>query len=519
VEHLFVLGAAEGSLPGYGGTDGVLTDRERVRLRELGVPLTGGAIDGLRNEFAEIYGVFCGAGGNICVSCAAGQPSFVYNRLTEMAGGETAVSDPLGPALFNTRDAGAYLARFDAGEAAENLGIGKDYAETMRRRNHQLGNVSPQHIQGLYGKKLRLSASQVDKQAECRLAYFLHYGLRAKERKEISIDAAQFGTYVHDVLENTAREVMNRGGFHQVTLDETLDLARNYSEAYAREKFKEIDSQRVIYLFQRNLHELEMVVQELWQELHLSRFEPKDFETAFGDGEKMGAIEFSGEKMKAQLRGYVDRVDAWQEYGQNYFRVVDYKTGKKSFDYCDVFNGLGLQMLLYLFALEDNGDKILGPNPVPAGVQYFPARVDVVKSDGRVTQEEAAVLRQSEWKRRGLLLSDDDVLRAMEPEGAPQRLCCKWNKNGELSGDVSDRGQLKLLKDYVFRILGRMVDDIAGGNVQPNPYTRGTSHNACTYCPFSAVCCKQEVEGRRNFKAMSAQWFWEEIGKEMEQNG
>ena len=28
--------------------------------------------------------------------------------------------------------------------------------------------------------------------------------------------------------------------------------------------------------------------------------------------------------------------------------MMDYKTGRKDFDYCDVFNGVGLQLLLYL---------------------------------------------------------------------------------------------------------------------------------------------------------------------------
>ena len=59
--HLIVLGAEEGKLPGYSGSAGVLTDQERVALRELGVPLTGGAMEGVQAEFAEIYGCFCGA--------------------------------------------------------------------------------------------------------------------------------------------------------------------------------------------------------------------------------------------------------------------------------------------------------------------------------------------------------------------------------------------------------------------------------------------------------------------------
>ena len=88
-----------------------------------------------------------------------------------------------------------------------------------------------------------------------------------------------------------------------------------------------------------------------------------------------------------------------------------------------------------------------------------------------------------------------------------------------MTGDLADREQLKLLRNFLRKLLGELVDDIASGNVQPNPYTRGTSHSACTYCPYGAVCHKEEVEGRRNYKTMSAQRFWEEIGKEMNGNG
>lgn len=71
-----------------------------------------------------------------------------------------------------------------------------------------------------------------------------------------------------------------------------------------------------------------------------------------------------------------------------------------------------------------------------------------------------------------------------------------------------------MLKNYVMKLLRDMVEDIASGRVEANPYTRGTSHNACSFCPYGAICRKETVLGRRNYKTMTAQRFWEEIGKE-----
>ena len=108
--------------------------------------------------------------------------------------------------------------------------------------------------------------------------------------------------------------------------------------------------------------------QELWEELRVSGFVPVDFEVAFGDGQQMAAIEIPGGAMEAQLRGFVDRVDAWNNGYTNYFRVVDYKTGKKVFSRADLQYGLNMQMLIYLYATlksERFADKI------PAGVLYL----------------------------------------------------------------------------------------------------------------------------------------------------
>ena len=513
-KHLILLGAEEGRLPGYTGSTGILTDQERVTLRELGVPLTGGAMEGIQAEFAEIYGVFCGATETIRVFSSGDQPSFLFRRLSLLSGGAQQHQDSVGFALADPFEAGAYLVRCSDSVEAERLGILKEYQSILAKSRYTLGSVRREQIQKLYGSTLNLSASQIDRLAECRLSYFLKYGLRAKERKEITVDPAEFGTYVHAVLENTARCVQQMGGFHKVSLEETMDIAHRYSEEYAAQRFSQIESERMVYLFRRNIQELDMVVAELWQELKDAQFEPVGFEVSFGSDEGLAPIAIPNNSMNALLRGFIDRVDIWQTAGSGYYRVVDYKTGRKDFDYCDVFHGVGLQMLIYLFALRSSGDPSIGRHPVPAGVQYFPARAPYLPADGMLDDALADKERRPQWRRKGLLLQDEAVLQAMEP-GEPTRMSYSIKKDGTLSGDLADRDQLKLLEKYVFHILGRLVDDLASGTVEPNPYTRGSSHSACAYCPYGSICHETTVEGRRNYKTMSSKQFWDEIGKEM----
>ena len=516
--HLFVIGAQEGMLPGYSGATGILNDQERIALRKLGVPLTGGAMDGLQAEFAQIYSVFCGAEETITVMCPSEQKSFIYSRIEKLIG-EDQKLQPSEFAFSNVMESGACLYRAGRKDLAEQMNIGCQYDEIHEKVEHELGSVNFENVVGLYGKHLNLSASQIDKHAECRLAYFLRYGLRAQERKSFTVDPAEFGTYVHDVLEKTGREVKTLGGFRAVSLADTLQIANKYAQEYAKKNFSQLDSERITYLFKRNGYELELVVTELWEELQGSCFSPEGFEVAFGEDKDFDAIPLPGKKMSAQLGGYVDRVDVWESETERFFRVVDYKTGKKDFDYCDLINGLGLQMLLYLFALEDSGASLVGAGAVPSGVQYFPARAPVVSADGKLTDDEAKAEHLKEWKRKGLLLEEESVIVAMDDTEKLIRLCCTRKKDGSFSGDLASRQQFHLLKAYIFKLLGKMVDDIAAGDVSANPYTRGESFNACKYCPYGSVCHSDDVEGRRDFKKISAGDFWEKIDKEVQNNG
>ena len=65
--------------------------------------------------------------------------------------------------------------------------------------------------------------------------------------------------------------------------------------------------------------------------------------------------------------GTIDRVDVYLgSDGCRYVRVIDYKTGHKSFRLPDVLLGLNMQMLVYLAALVESGREL------PAGVLYMP---------------------------------------------------------------------------------------------------------------------------------------------------
>ena len=125
----------------------------------------------------------------------------------------------------------------------------------------------------------------------------------------------------------------------------------------------------------------------------------------------------------------------------------------------------------------------------------------------------------SSWKRSGLVLDNDDVLDAMGPADSAFRFSYKRKKDGSVSGDIAKSQQFELLRKYVFNLLKDLVDDVASGNVEPNPYTRGSSHNACSFCPYGTVCHKTTVENRRDYRAVTADEFWNYVQQEVSNRG
>ena len=117
----------------------------------------------------------------------------------------------------------------------------------------------------------------------------------------------------------------------------------------------------------------------------------------------------------------MDRVDGYIRDGRLYLRVMDYKSGKKSFSLSDIWYGLNMQLIIYLYALHEEGldryRRLLSEELneiVPAGVLYVPVRDDIIDGDRAATEEELHSKREAALRRSGLLSEDMSLLDAME---------------------------------------------------------------------------------------------------------
>lgn len=522
LKHLIVLGASDGLLPAWERGGSLLSDDERRRMKAAGLSAAPDAENRLDRDLLTAYTVFTAPTETICLCCDREAPSYLFTRLCSIFPLRTDRRDR--PMPRSDREAAALAVRCGGGNQAllRELPSLAPIVDSLRRRaSYGPGTLDRAAVSALYGSNLTFSASKVDRLAACKFGYFLQYGLNLRERKEAKVDPAIFGTLVHYVLQHTAEDVVGEGGFAKVPEDRVLALARSWYDHFVEEFLGGLAdyTNRGSYLLERSFQEIEHVVRDMARELSQSRFLPTSFELAFRD---QTAIPISGELATGWLNGVVDRVDLYTAAsGRTYLRVVDYKTGRKDFDYTDILSGMGLQMLIYLFALTREAARFYHRELYPAGVLYFPARFDVENAKNRLSQEEAEKVHSKTLRRKGLLLDDEEILQAMEPGTTPIYLPYQISrKGGERSGDLADAVQLDLVEKHVRRTLGKMADTVWSGVIAPDPFWRGEKHNACNWCPFRSVCRVDSGEvPLRRLRSVSRSEFWKEIEQEAQTHG
>ena len=508
-KYLFLLGANDHVLPDPGQSGGILNDDDRDELAQRGIELAPTGMERMSIELQNLYAALAQPTEGLTVSYpvtdvsgAELRPAFVVERLRELFSGLRVEKEGNDKGYRLT----AALPALEAAGQAPGGGLWRYFAENPafqdrlsameRAANLKRGSLSRAAVRALYGDRITMSASRLERLRSCHFAYFMEYGLRAKPREPAVFDAPQIGTFLHFLLENVTRDVLAQGGFAQVDDEALHALARRYIDEYvARElhNFQEKNA-RFRYLFARLRNTAYAVVDQVAEELRHSDFVPLEFELSFGDHGTLPSVVISEPDAELRIGGKVDRVDGWVKDNKLYLRVVDYKSGKKKFDLASVRMGLDIQMLLYLFALQKEGKSYFGHDIEPAGVLYFPARDDILSAERNVPAEKLRGEREKQLKRSGLLLAEPEVLRAMEHEAlqAPRYLPVRVGRDGSLSGSIASAERLGRLGEYVDTLLHQIADEVRQGNIDADPCCHSEDDSFCKFCDWADACHFQD---------------------------
>lgn len=508
-KYLFLLGANDHVLPDPAQSGGILNDDDRDELAQRGIELAPTGMDRMSIELQNLYAALAQPTGGLTVSYPVSdvsgaelRPAFVIDRLRslfpavkvekERIDKEYRLTAPI-PALeaAGQRPQGALWRYF-----TENPQFTDRLAAMERAASIKRGRLSRNAVRALYGDRVSMSASRLERMRSCHFAYFMEYGLKAKPRTPAAFDAPQIGTFLHFLLENVTRDVLGMGGFAAVDDEELHKLVRKYIDLYVEKELHHFQERnaRFKYLFARLRNTAYAVIDQVAEELRHSDFIPLEFELSFGDNGTLPAVVVSEPDAELRVGGKVDRVDGWVKDGKLYLRVVDYKSGKKAFDLSAVKMGLDIQMLLYLFTLQKEGKDHFGHEIEPAGVLYLPARDEIMSMERNILPEKLASERQKQLKRSGLLLAEPAVLEAMEHDSLrePHYLPLRVSRDGSLSGSIASAAQLGKLGKYVEKLLHQIAAEVRQGNIDADPCCHSEDDSFCQYCDWADACHFQD---------------------------
>lgn len=343
----------------------------------------------------------------------------------------------------------------------------------------------------LYGEEFETSITRMERFAVCAFSHFLTYGLGLREREEYDFQAADLGNVCHRALERFSYKVEREAG-------DWLKLTEEKRKQYVEESVEEAiadygnsilySSSRNAYLIVRMKRMLEKTVWALTKQLAAGDFKPSAYELRFANGK-------------------IDRVDTCEDGDCVYVKVIDYKTGSKSFDVTALYHGLQLQLMVYMdAALQLEQKKHPEKEILPAGVFYYRIQ-DPLIDRPKEGEEQESILK--ELKPDGMISLEKEVLGHLDHcmVGESSVIPVKYNKNGSLSksSKAASAQDFYLMMKYAVNKLEEIRQKILSGDVKVNPYRRGTE-TSCDYCSYRQICgfdTKMEGYRYREIEAMS----------------
>jgi len=512
-KYAYLLGVNEGEFPATVAAGGAFADSERKVLETLGLPLAfDPIIRASREQFCFLRALTSPSEHVTVVAydkTAAGgaaPPSTLFGRLEKMFGKGTKIEkiEPYTPkaalalSLTNAeREALTGILKEKGGYEQFLAGGDVPIAETECY-------IDPSLVKSIFPETVKMSQSRFDDYRLCSFSYYCKHLLGLSGETRAEFNALNIGSMIHAILERLFLVLKEEGkSIKTVEREDIAPYVRELCRAYIQEICPKemLESPRLMHLLSRLERSATLICEDVFDEFAQSAFEPAFFEFNVGRSGAPDPIAFELEDgAKMLFHGQIDRIDTYRHSdGQLYLRVVDYKTGAKSFSVEDVRKGKNLQMLLYLFSLwrSKNTDfsTLLGlkegETVMPAGVSYMIASVKDVPLDAPKNAEEVKEAAKDKLKRSGLTLADEEIARALDKLLSGHYLPVKKDKNGDIVWDKSfasleEMGALfDEMQAVVSEIGGNMRKGKACAEPDEEPLGRGT---VCDSCAFKPIC-------------------------------
>ena len=506
-KEVYLIGVNRGEFPRRAESNAYFSDADKQALSELGLNTDTDRTIPLAREAFFFSRAFSSASRRVTLSytlrdeaLTASKRSDVIDRIIDMSGSgirPTKISEiPTVEKIYYPAMALPLIKDGAIMDALKETGYQMDATSSEMSITNADMRLNAESRSALYKDTMKLTQSRIDSYVNCPFAYFLRYNLKLSEWEHAEFNARNIGTFIHAVLENFFTELRNEGGIDTLTGEKKQQMVERAAKKYLNSQSHSAQNtkKRESIMLDRLCRASMPLVDTLCDELSGSKFLPRFFELKIDEQapDLPRPATFIGEDGAAvKVYGTIDRVDTYKSENGVYVKVIDYKTGAKTFSPSDIDEGRNLQMFLYLKAIveaenegfrkelgADSGEKI-----IPAGVIYVKADMSDVTVPHE-NNEEALDTIKSNQARRGMLLDDKESLGAMNQEYVP----IKFKKDGSPDARsqkylYTERGWDELndkIASKVLEISGRMKS----GDISLSK----CNDRLCDVCKFKPIC-------------------------------
>ena len=524
VRAVFIIGLNDGNFPSVNKAEGFLNDNDRDEVKKYGVELAKGTLERIYEDNFNVYKAFTTPEEALILSYASAdaegkslRPSTLVSKIKKMFKNLIVDSDIIKEEFSIDVESSTFeqliekLREFrDGKEIDSNWFVVYNIFDSDPKWNIKLKNaikalnytntpnrITKENIDRMYGNTLQTSVSRLEQYRKCPFSYYLKYGLKLNEKSEFKVGAVDTGSFMHDIIDSFFSELDEK----QITVRQVEEKEiEQIVEKIIKEKMR-LDqnyvfstSAKYINLVRRLKKVVTTSIKYIVQTIKQSDFDVFGHEVEFGKNSKYKPITLHTDSGKTvEIVGKIDRVDIAKNPDGTYVRIIDYKSSVKNIDLNQVVAGLQLQLLTYL------NETCKVEDFLPAGVLYFNLSEPNVSANNNMTDEEIAEAIKQEFKMKGLILADVNVIKMMdnkiEQTGGSEIIPAGIKNNGEINSQKTrsaiNAEQFKYLQKYMDKIIKQISEEILKGDIGLRPYYNmkvQKGRTPCEYCSYKSIC-------------------------------
>ena len=355
----------------------------------------------------------------------------------------------------------------------------------------------------LYNKN-RFSVSEIERYARCPYKYFIDYGIKAQKNKNLDVDMMEIGNIVHYNMENISKDL--RGIDIENLDDKKLEnlVKENFEKAIENslEKMRANDNKNKFIL--SNVYaSTQKSTKKVLDQIKKGKFQIDSVEEKYGKGQKYPEVYVDD---RNYLEGRIDRIDRFEDF----VRIIDYKTGSTEINIKYVFNGIQLQLFVYMLSVKEKKSENLSP----VASFYLPLKDEVQKIDDPFTKKTILNIYNKKTKMNGLIIKiNEEVLKLLDEDFDGKKSDIFKISRGKVN--IFTPEEEEILEKFIKKLISNYICQIKDGNIKLNPLRTNKNSYECTNCDFRSICKFDYTIDQDKFRDLNNEISLAKIKKEL----